>query len=135
VQTIIVGTDTSASADLAVVAAADLARVCDASLVVLYVKPPLDPRDLFDPDGRPDPARYLDQIKRRYSDLKVSTRQVHGDPAGAICQVAEDEGADLVVVGNRGMHGLKRWVIGSVPQAVLHKSPSSVLVVDTRSAQ
>ena len=134
-QTIIVGTDTSDSADLAVVAAADLARVCEACLVVLYVKPPLDPRDVFDPDARPDPASYLDQIERRYSDLKVSTRQVPGDPAATICEVAEDEGADLVVVGNKGIHGLKRWVLGGVPQAVLQKSPCSVLIVDTRSAQ
>ncbi len=135
---VLVGTDTSASADLAVRAAADLARAWAAPLVVLYVKPELDPREVFAPAGSAspaDPASYLDEIERRFGDLEVATRQVPGDPATTICEVAEDEGADVIVVGNRGLHGRRRWLIGSVPQVVLQYAPCSVMVVDTRAAQ
>ena len=138
VRKVLVGTDTSASADLAVGAAADLARACAAPLVVLYVKPELDPREVFAPAGSAspaDPASYLDEIEHRFGDLEVATRQVPGDPATTICEVAEDEGADVIVVGNRGLHGRRRWLIGSVPQVVLQHAPCSVMVVDTRAAQ
>src|SRR3979409_612774 len=92
VRKVLVGTDTSASADLAVGVAADLARACAAPLVVLYVKPELDPREVFAPAGSAspaDPAAYLEEVGRRFEDLQVATRQVPGDPATTICAVAE----------------------------------------------
>jgi nucleotide-binding universal stress UspA family protein len=52
------------------------------------------------------------------------------DPANGILEVAKIVGADLVIVGNRGMSGLKR-VLGSVPNKVSHESPCSVLIVNT----
>jgi nucleotide-binding universal stress UspA family protein len=52
------------------------------------------------------------------------------DPADAILEVAASVNADLVVVGNRGMSGMKR-VLGSVPNKVSHKCPCSVLIVNT----
>jgi nucleotide-binding universal stress UspA family protein len=138
VRKVLVGTDTSASADLAVGAAADLARACAAPLVVLYVKPELDSREVFAPAGSAspaDPSEYLEEVGRRFEGLEVATRQVPGDPATTICSVAEDEGADVIVVGNRGLHGRRRWLIGSIPQVVLQHAPCSVMVVDTRAAQ
>jgi nucleotide-binding universal stress UspA family protein len=45
--------------------------------------------------------------------------------------VAENVGADLVVVGNRGMSGVRRFVLGSVPNKVSHHSPCNLLIVDT----
>lgn len=134
-KTILVGADTSASADLAVQAAADLARVYDASLLVLSVEPVLDPREVFDPEGVPDLAGYLQDVGRRFSDLRIETRQVPGDPATTICEVATEDQADLIVVGNRGIHRRMGWLLGGVPKGVLQAAPCSVLVVDTRSAQ
>jgi nucleotide-binding universal stress UspA family protein len=55
-----------------------------------------------------------------------------GDPANALIDVAEAVGADLIVVGNRGMEGKKRFVLGSVPNKVSHHCPCSLLIVDTR---
>jgi nucleotide-binding universal stress UspA family protein len=66
--------------------------------------------------------------------VKVRTRSETGDPAEMICEVAEEEGADLIVVGNRGVHGKKRWFLGSVPLAVATHAPCSVYIVDTREA-
>ena len=135
VQKILVGTDTSASADLAVDAAADLARAHGAELMVLYVKTPLDAREVFDPGKLPDAAGYLDGISGRFPDVKARTRQASGDPAETICDIAEQEGVDVIVVGDRGTHGKRRWFLGSVPNAVVQHSPCSVFIVDTRSAQ
>lgn len=55
-----------------------------------------------------------------------------GNPADALLDVAEHVGADLVVVGNRGMKGVRR-VLGSVPNSVAHGAQCSVLIVDTVS--
>jgi nucleotide-binding universal stress UspA family protein len=52
------------------------------------------------------------------------------DPADAILEVAASVNADLVVVGNQGMSGMKR-VLGSAPNKVSHKCPCSVLIVNT----
>jgi nucleotide-binding universal stress UspA family protein len=63
---------------------------------------------------------------------KVETHTCPGDPADALVDVAEQVSADLVVVGNRGMAGVKRFVLGSVPNKVSHHCPCSLLIVDTR---
>jgi nucleotide-binding universal stress UspA family protein len=55
------------------------------------------------------------------------------DPADGILEIAEAVGADLVVVGNRGMSGMKRLVLGSVPNKISHKCPCSLLIVNTDS--
>lgn len=135
IQKIVVGTDTSAAADMAVTEAADLARAHDAELVVLYVRPPVDAREVFDPGKLPDPAGYLERIAGRFTDVKTRTRIEAGDPAETICDVAEEEDADTIIVGNRGTHGRRRWFLGSVPNGVVQHAPCSVFVVDTRSLQ
>ena len=135
VQKILVGTDTSASADLAVEAAADLARAHEAELLVLYVRPPLDAREVFDPRKVPNPTGYLGSIRARFPGVRTRTREAAGDPAAVICEVAEQEAADVIVVGNRGTHGKKRLFLGSVPNEVVQQAPTSVFIVDTRVAQ
>jgi nucleotide-binding universal stress UspA family protein len=59
---------------------------------------------------------------------------VAGDAADALIRVATDARADLIVVGNRGMAGARRFVLGSVPNTVSHHCPSSLLIVDTSHA-
>jgi len=54
-----------------------------------------------------------------------------GDPADAILDVAEEERADLIVVGNKGMTGAKRFLLGSVPNKVSHHAPCSVMIIRT----
>jgi nucleotide-binding universal stress UspA family protein len=132
---LLVGTDTSAAADLAVEVAAGLARARGDELLVLYVRPPLDAREVFDPGKLPDPERYLARMASRFPDVKLQTRVGSGDAAETICDVAEDEDVDTIVVGNRGTHGRRRWFLGSVPNAVVQHAPCSVFIVDTRRAQ
>lgn len=135
VKKILVGTDTSASADLAVRHAAELARSYGAALTVLYVRAFDDGRDVVDPRVAADPDGYLKALSARLGGLPVTTRRERGDPAETICRIAEEERADVIVVGNRGTHGKRRSFVHSVPANVARHSPCSVLIVDTRVAQ
>jgi nucleotide-binding universal stress UspA family protein len=63
--------------------------------------------------------------------LTVEVHAVPVETADALVRVAEDVGADLVVVGNRGMSGKRRFVLGNVPNKVSHHCPCSLLIVDT----
>ena len=134
-RTIVVGTDTSAAADLAVEDAARLARDRGAELLVLYVHPGSDLRAVVDPDRAADPAAYLARIATRFPDVAIRTRVERGEPADRICDVAAEEVADTIVVGNRGAQGTRWRVRDSVPNMVLRHAPCSVLIVDTRRAQ
>ena len=59
----------------------------------------------------------------------------HADdaPADAIVRIAEEIGADLIVIGNKGMKGARR-ILGSVANSVAHNAPCSVLIIDTMDA-
>jgi nucleotide-binding universal stress UspA family protein len=66
----------------------------------------------------------------RVNGIDAKTHMVTGDPADALLEIAGQEQANLIVVGNRGMHGMTR-VLGSVPNKVSHRAPCSVLIVST----
>lgn len=133
--TILVGTDSSSAADLAVDDAARLARDRGAELLVLLVRSDGDVRAAVDPDRSPDPDRYLADLSRRFPEVTTATRIEQGEPADRICEVAAEVGADTIVVGNRGTRGSWWRVKDSVPNLVLRHSPCSVYIVDTRRAQ
>jgi nucleotide-binding universal stress UspA family protein len=61
----------------------------------------------------------------------VETFAREGDPADAILDVAEEKNADLIVVGNKGMTGARRFLLGSVPNKVSHHAPCNVMIVRT----
>ncbi|HVL88745.1 MAG TPA: universal stress protein [Actinomycetota bacterium] len=113
-------TDGSATAAKAVAIAADLARAVDAELLLVHV-------------GDPDKGRTVleEAVSKFARGLKTKTMTVSGDPADMIIESAEAEGADLLVVGNKGMTGAKRFLLGSVPNQVSHHSPCNVLIVKT----
>ena len=87
------------------------------------------------------PARQgleaVDILRRAAADgvggagVKVETFAREGDAADAILDVAEEQHADLIVVGNKGMTGAKRFLLGSVPNKVSHHAPCSVLIIRT----
>jgi nucleotide-binding universal stress UspA family protein len=133
--TILVGTDTSASADLAVEDAAALAQSRGAELVVLCVRGDGDLSAVVDPARAADPAGYMARIARRFPGLVTKTRLETGDAAERIVQVAAEERAETIVVGNKGTHGGWWRVKDSVPNLVLRHAPCSVYIVDTRRAQ
>jgi nucleotide-binding universal stress UspA family protein len=65
------------------------------------------------------------------SDVPVSSHAVQKDPADALLEVAEKTGATLIVVGNKGMHSARRFVLGNVPNKVSHQARCNVLIVAT----
>lgn len=142
---IVVGTDGSETAGRAVEAAADLARALDAPLHVVAAyrhgqkkrardqqrDAPADVEWKITPHE--DADKILDRATGSLSDdgLKVETHAVEGDPADVIITVAEQQKAHLIVVGNKGMKGASRFVLGSVPDKISHHAPCNVLIVRT----
>jgi nucleotide-binding universal stress UspA family protein len=135
VKKILVGTDTSAAADLAVRSAAELAVSSDAELLVLYVRRGDAAHDAADPRKSPDADGYLRHMAERFPGLCVRSWSEVGDPAQRLVEVAERERVETIVVGNKGAHGSRWRVRESVPTMVVRHSPCSVFIVDTRVAQ
>jgi len=132
---ILVGTDTTASADMAVSAAAELAGEREAELLVLYVRSDARATEAADPRKPADPQRYLARMNERFPKIQVRSWSEPGDPAERICEVAAEERVDTIVLGNKGVHGPRWHVRESVPNLVLRHAPCSVLIVDTRAAR
>lgn len=132
---ILVGTDTSVAADLAVQSAAELARTNDAELLVLHVRVGSAARDAVDPKKSADPTGYLAEMERRFPAITVRSLSESGDPAERLVAIAEQERVETIVIGNRGTHGSWWRVRDSVPNLVLRHAPCSVMIVDTRAAQ
>ncbi len=142
---ILVGTDGSATATTAVRHAIDLARELDARLHIVSAYEPVSdqqlrherveiPSDLqWMVNPREDVLAVLEtaQQEAEKAGVQVETFAREGDAADAIIDVAEEQRSDLIVVGNRGMTGAKRFLLGSVPNKVSHHAPCSVLIVRT----
>jgi nucleotide-binding universal stress UspA family protein len=139
ISTVAVGTDGSATANEAVKEAAELARRFDAKLVLLSAfddsrRPAADHDQDIELQWASNPAARVKSILEGLeadlsgSGLECETRADRGDPAEVLVRLAEECGADLLVIGNRGM---KRRVLGSVPNSVTHNADCSVLVVKT----
>jgi nucleotide-binding universal stress UspA family protein len=140
VSTVAVGTDGSSTASEAVGMAGDLARRFGAKLVLLSAfrdaggatqratgsSVELEWAVSSSARVREILARTEDHLRREGIDC--TTRVGEGDPADVLVELATECGADLLVIGNKGMH---RRVLGSVPKTVTHKAPCSVLVVKT----
>jgi nucleotide-binding universal stress UspA family protein len=65
------------------------------------------------------------------SGIEIDRQTRPGDPADTLIGAAKEFGADLIVVGNRGMSGVRRFVLGSVPNKVAHHCTCALLIVDT----
>ena len=143
---IVVGTDGSDTAREAVRQAGELAKVLGSRILLVSAYEPVPesrlrqertelPEDvswLVNP--REDVQGVLDEEAERVTaggidDVETFARE--GDPADAILDVAEEKGADLIVVGNKGMTGARRFLLGSVPNKISHHAPCSVLIVRT----
>jgi len=70
-----------------------------------------------------------EEIEETDQDIKFETEIVYGDPAEKIITIADNKQVDLIVLGNRGLSGVKRWVLGSVSDRVSDYAPCAVLIV------
>jgi nucleotide-binding universal stress UspA family protein len=145
-QCILVGTDGSQTAELAVQHAINLAALSKAELHIASVATDLISTVAVGATGLAsgvdfDPEREIGHSNQvveaaaaaaREKGVNTRTHAVTGDVVDALCHLAANLKADLLVVGNRGMQGLQRFVWSSVPDSVSHRAPCSVLIVDTR---
>jgi nucleotide-binding universal stress UspA family protein len=144
-RAIVVGTDGSETAGKAVDAAVELARVCGATLELVSAYEPVPAARLRD-EARQMPADLQWMVNPREdvdatlveaagraaaAGVTANPHAREGDAADAILDVAEELGADLIVVGNKGMTGAKRFLLGSVPNKVSHHAPCAVLIIRT----
>ena len=144
--TIVVGTDGSETAKEAVSQAAELAKTVGATVLLVSAYEPVSetrlrqertevPEDVsWMVNPREDVQAVLDGEAERIKATgvkDVDTFAREGDPADAILDVAEEKGADLIVVGNKGMTGARRFLLGSVPNKVSHHAPCNVMIVRT----
>jgi nucleotide-binding universal stress UspA family protein len=142
---IVVGTDGSETAAEAVRQAVDLAKLAGATLSIVSAYEPV-PKRRLEGEQQDAPADVQHEIgpredvnlvlegaaaEAKKGGLEVQTHPVEADPGEAILNVAEETGADLIVVGNKGMTGARRFLLGSVPNNVSHHAPCSVMIVRT----
>ena len=144
-SSIVVGTDGSETAGKAVLQATELARQVGASVSLVSAYEPVSsnrlreekrevPKDLeWMVNPREDVEATLKEAAENLegAGVKVDTFAREGDAADAILDVAEETDADLIVVGNKGMTGTKRFLLGSVPNKVSHHAPCSVQIIRT----
>jgi nucleotide-binding universal stress UspA family protein len=142
---IVVGTDGSETANEAVRQATDLAKAVGAKIHVVSAFEPVGNQRLREERTQvPDDMQWMVNIREdvdatlrkaaeqlEEAGVQVETFARQGDPADAILDVAEEEDADLIIVGNKGMTGAKRFLLGSVPNKVSHHAPCSVLIIRT----
>jgi len=141
-QVIVVGFDRSERGTIATTEALHLARDTGATLHAVHVVHPAVA------SGTVTSTAFQTVIDRERSEVEAGRSELlaHAERHGvtvefhtsaitvipeAILSTAESVGADLVVVGNRGMSGRARFLLGSVPNKVAHRSPCSVLIVNT----
>jgi nucleotide-binding universal stress UspA family protein len=144
-RSIVVGTDGSETAAEAVRQAIELAKAVGAEMHVVSAYNPVPeaelrrqrqdaPQDIqhsINPRQEADAALEAARERVEQGGVTVHAHSQQGDPANAILDVAEDEGADLIVVGNRGMTGASRFLLGSVPNKISHHAPCSVMIIRT----
>jgi nucleotide-binding universal stress UspA family protein len=142
IESIVVGTDGSPTAEEAVERTAELAQPLRARVHVVAAYEASTPVKVgggFKTDSALtiSPGVTVEAVLERavgmlrVKGIEVETYARKGDPADAIIDVAEEVGADLVIVGSKGMRGTKRFLLGSVPNKVSHYSPCDVMIVRT----
>jgi nucleotide-binding universal stress UspA family protein len=142
VETITVGTDGSDTAAKAVDFALEMAERYGARIVIASAYTPVSedrirkeqtdaPQEIqwsINPTEDVDSTLRAVEEQAKERGLKYTSEARNGDPADVLCEIAEDQNSDVIVVGNKGM---QRRILGSVPNSVSHKAPCSVMIVKT----
>jgi len=144
-RNVVVGTDGSETAELAVRHATELAKAFGARLTVVTAFTPDAEEEAKRLQAAPEDVRWAitdatsaDERARRARSMArdsgvedVVIRVDSGDPASLLIDAADDSGGDVIVVGSKGMTSAKRFVLGSVPNKISHHAPCDVVIVHT----
>lgn len=136
-ETVVVGADASETATQAVRQAIELVKLTGGRLHIVSA---YKPQQLSTSGAEETGLESGDLAESVLADhgsraraagiAEVRTHAKSGPPAEVICDLAAEVNADLIIVGNKGMIGMRR-VLGSVPNSVAHHAPCSVLIADT----
>ena len=129
---IIFPTDFSTAAEVGMPEAESLAKARGATLVVLHVQEPLMAYEGALYYGPNEPTtelldRMLHEVVLEDKTIPVEYRLAMGDPATEIVRVANEEHADLIVMGTHGRSGFSRFLMGSVAELVVRHANCPVL--------
>ena len=124
-EKVLVGTDGSPTAARAVQRAAEVATACEAQLLIAFVGEAERGREILTTTA----ATVAGMVP------PAQTRLLSGDPADALLGLADAERVDLIVVGNKGMSGAQRFLLGSVPNKISHRANCDVLVAHTTRSE
>jgi nucleotide-binding universal stress UspA family protein len=144
-KSIVVGTDGSETARQAVRAAGQLSLSTGGRVhLVSAYQPRIAGRVSFvaspGPEGSTWQANLAKEVEALLQDAagtltamgaNVECHTRAGEAAAAILEVAEEQGADLIIVGNRGLRGAQRFLLGSVPGKISHHATCSVMIIRT----
>jgi nucleotide-binding universal stress UspA family protein len=142
IKMVAVGTDGSETAQVAVDFAMDMAEKYGAKLLIASAYKPVSESKLrreqtdapADIQWSINPSEEVDATLRKVEEaagergIAYASEARNGDPADVLVDIAGDHGADVIVVGNKGM---QRKLLGSVPNSVAHNAPCSVYIVKT----
>jgi len=142
---LLVPTDFSETADRALAVAIDMARALPARVVLLHVHSPLmllpPPIDMVSLDAvfpkalqKMEEALEARAVRVRDAGLECDLALIEGAPHVEIVNKAQQEKAELIVIGTHGRGGLASAILGSVTERVIHRATCPVLVVPDRKA-
>jgi len=120
-RSIIVGTDGSETAALAVDRAVELGVASGAKVTIASAGSPARAKQVVEAEA----GRHTE------AGVEIRTEVLDGDPVSALLDRAETGDFDLMVVGNKGMTGASRFLLGSVPNKISHHVPIALLIVRT----
>jgi nucleotide-binding universal stress UspA family protein len=140
--TVLVGTDGSDRAERAVHAAVDVAKGQGARLVIAAAyregerhRESVTSASAVAVGNLRDAAEQMLMRSARHAEEQglsgVEWEARAGDPADVIIDIAAERDIDLIVLGNKGMTGARRYLMGSVADKVSHHAPCSVMIVRT----
>ena len=144
-RVIVVGTDGSDRGEAAVSEALGLAKAAGATLHAVHVVHPAVEAGRVSSNAW---QQAIDGVRGEVDDVKAKLAAEAGqhgvsiefhtpggtDIADALLSTADQVGADLIVVGNRGMSGVSRFVLGSIPNKLAHRCRCSLLIANTDAA-
>ena len=129
---IVVGTDGSATAERAVAKATALAKAVGAELVIVTAYNNRAPAGVAAAhSGAENVAKEASEKASAEGVGTVSHHAVAGDPSEVLLQVTTEQGADLLVVGSKGMQSTARFLLGPIANKVSRKVPCDLLIVET----
>jgi nucleotide-binding universal stress UspA family protein len=143
-QTVVVGTDGSPNAEIAVRRAAEIAKSDGAVLYLITAFPDVPTysegitssakRERIDLREVAEGLLSRTAEELQAQDLEVMTAAREGDPAQVILDVSRESDADLIVIGARGLTGIRRFLLGSVSSKLAHHAECSLMIVREKPA-